>query len=155
MVSRWRFSLRFYSTLDLHRKVKMLKQVVFRTDFTVDQKLLFVNQWVSRKIEWKKVEFFLTRRQVKNSKIVIQNRDTVPWTIEYFFQCYFFEQLQLSVFCILQGFRSQEHHQLLMKDALIRPQMLESDQCWNEILLTGDCEKVLGDNRIKGVTVVF
>ena len=43
----------------------MLKQVVLRTDFSVDLKLLSVNKRFSSKVERKKVKFFLARRQVK------------------------------------------------------------------------------------------
>ena len=59
------FFLRFYSAPNYYSEVKMLKQVVLRTDFSVDLKLLSVNQWFSRKVEGKKVKFFLARRQVK------------------------------------------------------------------------------------------
>ena len=46
-------------------EAKVLTQVVFRTEFLVDQKLPPVNQWTSRKVDGKKVKFFLARRQVK------------------------------------------------------------------------------------------
>ena len=49
---------------DDHNEVKILERVVFRTDFTVDQKLLSVNQEALRKIEGKKV-----RRQIKNKEL--------------------------------------------------------------------------------------
>ena len=58
-------SLRFFSKADDRCEVKILKQVVFRTDFLADQKLPPVNQWSSRKAEGKKVKFFLPRRKVK------------------------------------------------------------------------------------------
>ena len=48
-----------FSKPDDHNEVKILKLVVFRTDFLVNQKLLSVRQLALKKVERKKGKFFV------------------------------------------------------------------------------------------------